>query len=142
MRAPTAERRRSSSRAHRLGALLAAALVACSRNPASFVMLSIAPPLPVSVGGQRQLVATVSEGGVRWSVAHPSDGTVDGTGLYTAPLIPGSYSVTASSEVAPSITASAAITVVALPAAPVIEAPSSALQGATGLAASVSGGAI
>jgi hypothetical protein len=83
-----------------------------SRNAA----ISIQPPAAVVVPGAATTFSAAVQGvdsqTVRWSVLEGSaGGTVDSSGVYTAPATPGTYHVVAVSDVAPSTSASAAVTV-------------------------------
>ena len=82
-----------------------------------------------------QLTAT-SAGGVVWDVVETAGGTIDATGLYTAPATDGTFHVIATNAVDRTKTASAALTVVVKPA-PVISAPSAVTTGKKLLAAQV-----
>ena len=90
----------------------AAAEVTVSAAPA--ISVSIDPPaLALDAGATQRFSATVtgtSDSSVTWSA---TGGSIDSTGLYTAPQTAGSFQVVASSHADPSRTAAAAVTIVA-----------------------------
>jgi hypothetical protein len=92
-------------------ALFVLILVACGVGN---VNISISPDkATMEIGSQMQFSASVGNAGnkvVTWSA---TGGTVDSTGLYTAPGSPGTSYVVATSQADPSRTATAVITVVA-----------------------------
>lgn len=73
---------------------------------------------------------------VAWRVLEPGGGTVDGTGHYQAPAIPGVYTVQVEFKYSAHRTATAKVTVV-LPPAGEITAPHEVWPGAGGLVASI-----
>ncbi len=75
-------------------------------------------------------------GEVKWSVREPGGGTVDGSGRYRAPAVPGVYTVVVSSKDDPSIRTSVPVKVVAAPAG-TVKGPGRVTPGAKGLRASV-----
>ncbi len=96
--------------------------------PTATVSLSVAgaPPTvtisgsPASVvaGTSVQLTATVTSGGVEWLVdgvpgGNATVGTISPAGLYTAPALPRTVTITARSQTAPTVSASVAVTVIA-----------------------------
>ncbi|MCC7494715.1 MAG: hypothetical protein IT204_20315 [Fimbriimonadaceae bacterium] len=95
--------------------------------PIKFVIDATVPlPQPISVavtpltaslapGGTQQFQAAVAHARlttVTWSVTEPGGGSVDSSGLYTAPSTPGVYHVVATSVADPSAMAAAEVTVV------------------------------
>ncbi|MFN2548875.1 MAG: hypothetical protein ABR567_15725 [Myxococcales bacterium] len=89
------------------------------------VTVAIAPASPrLETGAQQQFVAAAagSDPGVTWTVQEPVGGTIDPTGLYTAPRAAGAYHVVATSVADPSRSASTEITV-AVPPVSVILSP-------------------
>jgi hypothetical protein len=101
-----------------LSLLFAVLMLGCGIGDVS---ISIAPrSATVNANGQVQFSAGVGGAGnkqVSWSC---SSGQVTATGLYTAPELPATCSVTATSQADPSKTATATVTVVA----PVVLTPS------------------
>ena len=100
---------------------------------------SVSPAsVQLAEGATQQFTATfqgVSNGGATWSVdgtngGDASVGTVTPSGLYTAPAQPGSHTITATSTVNTTLSASAAITVSALTITPAAATvlPSGTLQ--------------
>jgi len=73
---------------------------------------------------------------VTWSLGEPGAGSLDGTGHYVAPAVPGRYTVRVSSVDDPSVTATAVVKVVAKPPESLF-APDSFRPGAEGLRARV-----
>jgi YVTN family beta-propeller protein len=80
------------------------------------ITVTISPASVQVVAGQTQQftanVTGTTDTAVTWSVP-PSGGTINSTGLYTAPATPGTFTVTATSVASTSITASAQVTVTA-----------------------------
>ncbi len=106
----------------------------CAALPASHAV-TIDAPNPVTAGKTLQLVAH-AVGAVTWSVQEATGGTVDATGLYHAPAIPGTYHVVATSIADATQSATVAVTVVA-PAVATITAPQFVTLGKGGYTASV-----
>ncbi len=83
--------------------------------PPPTVAIAVTPQTASAVAGNTvQFTATVTgstDGGVTWSVAESGAGTVNATGLYTAPATAGTYHVVAASHADTSTTATAAVTV-------------------------------
>lgn len=81
----------------------------------SNLSISLSPATAtVKAGKQQKFTATVTGSnlvGVSWTA---SGGTIDASGLYTAPSTPGAYTVTATSQTDPSKSATANVTVVPL----------------------------
>ncbi|MBU3967808.1 MAG: Ig-like domain-containing protein [Euryarchaeota archaeon] len=79
------------------------------------ITVSIAPATArVFAGDQQQFKASVtgsSNPGVTWSVKETKGGTIDNTGLYTAPAIAGTYTVVATSKADNTKTATAQVEV-------------------------------
>jgi hypothetical protein len=99
-------------------AMLILLLVACGINN---VNISISPgQAVVTVNTQIQFSASVGNAGNKAVTWAATGGTVDSTGLFTAPASPGTSYVVATSQADPSRTATAVITVVA----PVVITPS------------------
>jgi hypothetical protein len=73
---------------------------------------------------------------VVWSLGEPGAGSLDGSGNYVAPAVPGDYTVRVSSVDDPAVNATAAVKVVAKPPQSLF-APDSFLPGAEGLRARV-----
>lgn len=96
--------------------------------PAPTVSVTLSPKeASVYTGDTLQLTATVTgstDVGVIWSVAEAGGGTVSTTGLYTAPLVIGTYTVVATSRADTSKYAAAVVTVTAAPVS-VAPAPTS-----------------
>jgi hypothetical protein len=68
----------------------------------------------VAAGGKVTFTAVVTGAVnvvVNWNVVESGGGTIDGTGVYTAPQTPGTYHVRASTPVDPTVQATAAVTV-------------------------------
>jgi hypothetical protein len=100
-------------------AILILVLVACGINN---VNISISPSqATVVVDSQIQFSATVGNAGNKSVTWGATGGSVDSTGLYTAPAAPGTCYVVVTSQADTSKTATAVITVVA----PVVITPSS-----------------
>ncbi|MGV3616083.1 MAG: Ig-like domain-containing protein [Fimbriimonas sp.] len=81
------------------------------------ITVEIEPKAPTSlvVDGSQTLTAVVANAvdkSVVWSVDQPSGGTVSATGIYTAPAVPGTYTVRATSVVNPAKSATKPITVI------------------------------
>jgi hypothetical protein len=74
--------------------------------------------------------------GVAWCLGEPGAGSLDGSGNYLAPAVPGLYTVRVSSKDDPSMVATATVKVVAKPPESLF-APDSYLPGADGLRAQV-----
>ncbi|WP_169709622.1 CAP domain-containing protein [Deferrisoma camini] len=73
------------------------------------VQLAVTPQQQtVDIGTSVQLSASAE---ADWSVVEPGGGTVDTSGRYTAPLVPGTYHVRATAKADPSVTDEAEITV-------------------------------
>jgi len=89
-------------------------LVTALTSPGTGIAISITPTSKQLVaGGQWKFSATVTgttNTAVNWSA---SSGTISDDGEYTAPNVPGSYSVTASAKAAPQVSATAQVTVLA-----------------------------
>ena len=80
------------------------------------ITVTISPQNPsVSAGGQVTFSSQVqgsSNTGVVWSVQQGAGGgTISGTGLYTAPSTPGTYTIVAASAADPSVQATTSVTV-------------------------------
>ncbi len=98
----------------------ATATVTITRGAASLVLSPTQASVPE--GGTLAFTATVdgSTEAVTWSVVEgASGGSIDATGRYTAPRAAGTWHVVATSQADPSLTATSAITVTAIPVAPV-----------------------
>ena len=91
------------------------------------VSVSVSPAsASVQVGQQQAFTATVtgtSNPAVTWSVVEAGGGSVDGTGLYTAPATAGSFHVRATSVADPGKSAQATVTVTSAPVVGVSVAP-------------------
>lgn len=102
--------------------------------------LAIAPDRAVVTAGNRYKAGFTLEGPagteVRWSVLEPGGGTVDGSGVYRAPQVPGAYTVQAQVPGEPGARAVLRVKVVPAPTGP-LKGPAKAAKGATGLRASV-----
>ena len=104
--------------------------------PAAPVPPPVPPPVVVAVSPQAAsvvegdtipLTATVSgttNTAVTWSIAETGGGTVDANGLYTAPLIVGTFHVVARSVADPTKSAPVTVTVTPTPATPATPATS------------------
>jgi hypothetical protein len=75
----------------------------------STAVIHITPRNPlVALSGQVRFSATVNnvpEQGVRWRMKNEGTGSIDANGTYTAPPTPGDYTIIASSEYDPAVTA-------------------------------------
>jgi hypothetical protein len=71
---------------------------------------------------------------VLWSVVESNGGTIDPTGLYTAPAATGTYHVRAAAHAAPSVTATAQVQVTGAPTVTVAVSPRTATVGINGTA--------
>ena len=110
-----------------ISAILAITLVGCGIGSIS---ISISPSeATVNANGQVQFGASVSSAGNKTVIWTATGGTVDATGLFTAPPLPSTCYVTAASQADSSKTATATVTVVA----PVAVTPAtiSVIPGAT-----------
>jgi len=68
----------------------------------------------LTLGDNQTFGATITGSpgaGVTWAVAEPGGGTITAAGFYTAPGAPGTYHVVATSQLDPTQTAAATITV-------------------------------
>jgi hypothetical protein len=100
---------------------VAAVFLACgggggkNNAPQEPIVISVSPKtINLMPGAQQKIVATVtgtSDKSVKWSLDGPESGTVDSTGNYTAPMIPGTYRVTATSAADTTKSDSATVTV-------------------------------
>jgi len=115
-------------------------------NPLPVGSVTISPAAAtLAAGGTQQFTATVSgenNNSVTWSVdgingGNSTVGTVNGSGLYTAPSTAGTHTVTATSVADPSKSASAAVSVILLTVSP--QSASIALLGTQQFTASVQG---
>jgi hypothetical protein len=79
------------------------------------IVVTVDPPAPtVHAGltvGFSATLSGASDPGVVWSVTEPGGGGIDASGLYTAPSVPGTYHVTATSVQDPLKTGTATVTV-------------------------------
>ncbi len=85
-----------------------------ARKQALVVEVTVAPPTAsIAVGGQFQFTARVDNGpqGVDWRVLHSNGGTINSSGLYTAPQAKGVFQIAASSPGDPSRPTLATVTV-------------------------------
>ena len=94
-------------------AAVATASVVVAGAPAISITLD---PLAATVrpGGTQQFSAVVHDSpdqGILWSIDEPAGGTVDGSGLYTAPSVEGTYHLAARSHADPTRAAHATISV-------------------------------
>ncbi len=84
------------------------------------IVVTVAPTTAsILTGGTQTFTATVTgttDTAVTWSVQEASGGSVNASGLYTAPGTPGTYHVVATSHASTSKTATATVTVSAPPA--------------------------
>jgi hypothetical protein len=83
----------------------------------------------VAPGATVQLVATVTgtaDTAVVWSVVEPGGGTIDGSGLFTAPAATGTYHAKATAHADASVSALATLVVTTTPAVQVAIAPRTA----------------
>lgn len=89
--------------------------------PVQAISVAISPSgASVWTGSTQSFQATVSGStnqSVTWSVVETGGGTITGAGLYTAPALPGSFHVKATSAVDPTKSAQAPVTVSVQPAA-------------------------
>ena len=116
-------------------AIAALVLAACSKTSDSVTLTRATATLTTGKTLQLALLATSA---VNWTVAEgAAGGTIDSTGLYTAPAMAGTYHVTAALQANASLKATATLTVVAAAPRPVVTASATATPGQTGLAASV-----
>ena len=104
------------------------------------VSLTLSPASAILTVGRGLVFGFELQGGtsseVRWQVNSPGGGTVDGSGRYAAPAVPGRFEVQVTAKDDPSKFAKAQVLVVAEPAGR-IQAPAAPRAGATGLVASV-----
>jgi YVTN family beta-propeller protein len=81
------------------------------------ITITISPASVQVVAGKTQLFTATVTGttntAVTWNVQPSGGGTIDSTGLYTAPATPGTYTITATSVASTSAMASAQVTVTA-----------------------------
>ena len=87
-------------------------------TPAPAVTVSVTPSTTsIAIGQSQSLSAAVTNStntAVTWSVAEgPAGGSVTGTGVYTAPMVAGTYHVVATSQANPAVSGRAAISVTA-----------------------------
>ncbi|MBL9037911.1 MAG: hypothetical protein JNG84_05280 [Archangium sp.] len=96
------------------------------------VTINITPStVTLNTGATQQFLAVASSGGVTWSIQEgAAGGTVSAGGLYTAPNAPGTFRVVATSIEAPTVTATATVTVSDGPKAQVSINPSAVTLGA------------
>ena len=84
-------------------------------NTVNPVAITVAPTsATVATGGAQSFVGTVTGStntAITWSVMEASGGSIDASGAYTAPAIPGNYHVVATSQADPTKKVYAAITV-------------------------------
>lgn len=118
-----------------------------SPSPTPSVTVAVSPTTAtVTASTTKQFSATVANATtttVTWSVQEGvSGGTVNATGLYTAPSTPGTYHVIATSTASPMISATATVTVVAPPAITGFKASPTAVTsgGSSTLTATFTGG--
>lgn len=92
----------------------------CTSGSAALTLVTVSPAsATINQGMQQQFAATVQNNanhGVNWSVdgiagGNVTVGTIDSTGLYTAPDTAGAHTITAASVAVPTATGSAAINV-------------------------------
>lgn len=110
---------RRSLRPASLVSFLVAPLLSCgggsSGTGGQAVSVSVAPQeIEIAAGATAQFTATVTgtaDLGIVWQMVDVGHGTIDGTGLYTAPASPGTYRIKASSSAAPGAYAIAAAVV-------------------------------
>ncbi len=116
---------RSSMQTLDVAAIVAALLAACGApssdgSPSGqSVTVAVDPGTAlVAPGGSTQFAATVTgtaDTSVLWDVVETGGGTVDSTGLYTAPGSAGTFHVRATSHAAPSVRGQGTVTVTAPP---------------------------
>lgn len=103
--------------------LFAASLVGCGGgsgspvpSPPPNVSVSVSgPSTPLNTGASRAFTAVVSNtsnSAVTWSVVESGGGTITQLGLYTAPAIPGTYTVRAAAKANPNAIGVAAVPVI------------------------------
>ena len=116
-----------------------------SAKPSVFAIADVFVSAPVAVtisptsatllvGGTQQFAAAVTETtntAVTWSVQEGAGGTVTATGLYTAPVVAGSFHIISTSVADPSKTATATVTVAAPVAVTVSPTSATLLVGGT-----------
>jgi hypothetical protein len=118
-------------------ALALAGLSACAAQVgtggsafAQTVAVSVDPGAATLAPGQTtQLTATVTgstDAAVTWQVDEAGGGSVDASGLYTAPAATGTFHVRATSHAAPDVYAEATFTVATPPAGTVLVSPATA----------------
>src|SRR5664280_1789594 len=99
-------------------------LAGCSNNPSPMAeppaeTYRVQPTSAILTVGHGTAFAAKRDGraalDVAWRVLEPGGGTVDGTGQYQAPAIPGVYTVQAGFKYSAGRTATALVTVVAPP---------------------------
>lgn len=104
--------------------LAALALAACSENaPGIVYTVSLNPASATVTAGRKLQLGAIAKGKVTWAVTEAAGGSVDASGLYTAPAAPGVFHVTATSVDDPKKSSSATLTVIPAPAKPVISVP-------------------
>ena len=102
---------------------LAVSLVACggggnstASNPAPKITVTVSGLFtPLSTGASRTFTAVVnntSNSAVSWSVVETGGGTITQSGVYTAPKVPGTYTVRAAAQANPSISGAAPVPVI------------------------------
>ena len=102
--------------------------------------LVITPATATLTAGRTRIFGFDLQGGrtgqVIWSVLEPGGGTVDASGAYHAPQVPGNYTVQVASQEDAAVKATLPVKVVAAPIGPV-KGPAHATAGQTGLGARV-----
>lgn len=102
---------------------LAVSLVACggdgnsaASNPAPNITVTVSGLFtPLSTGASRTFTAVVSNtsnSAVSWSVVETGGGTITQSGIYTAPKVPGTYTVRAAAQANPTISGAALVPVI------------------------------
>ena len=102
--------------------LLSACLVACGGagtlqpSPPPPITVTVEGPTgPINTGASRTFTATVRNGtnnAVNWSVVEPGGGSITPDGVYTAPAIPATYTVKATSQTHPTASGTTPVPVV------------------------------
>jgi len=104
------------------------------------VSLSASPRTAVMTAGSNRKFGFSLEGGVTgdvvWSVLEPGGGSVDPSGRYRAPAVPGDYTVQVRSKEDPAVKDAVAVKVVAAPRG-AVKGPGKVVAHASGLRASV-----
>jgi hypothetical protein len=96
-------------------ALLALVAACTGRSVAEIGSVTVSPPeASIGAGSTQQFTALIvgdAGNAVLWSIVEPNGGSVDTSGLYTAPQTPGTYHIVATNSAQPTQIGSSTITV-------------------------------